>query len=368
VVSCTAKMDAMKRRQFFFLPQIAAGLLLLGGAHALGQGPLPGGAPPPRPGLATATAPQPDTGAAALVRDYRNGLVFVEGSAGKGSGFVTDIKGKKYLATNAHVLAGVKAPAFKLLDRTPVQVGAGFAAVDHDLVALTVVSGGTAIPAMESFDQNVSIGDDVVVLGNAEGAGVVNLLQGKVVGVGPNLVEVDAPFVPGNSGSPIIHARSGKVIGIATYMLIRNLNAGKQEVRRFGYRLDSVQKWQPIDWRRFYGEADTIDKIEKLTTDLVALVQDVSRHGRVTLAFENPAIRNALGTLNDARTSRASQRDADRAMQSFFSSLRFASQGDVRDAKNRLTYDFFQRRLATEEKDREELYRIFDRALKDTSK
>ena len=67
--------------------------------------------------------------AAQLVKDYRDGLVFVEGKTGQGSGFIVDYKGQKYLFTNAHVMAGVRVPKFKLLDRSPVRVGAAVAAV-----------------------------------------------------------------------------------------------------------------------------------------------------------------------------------------------------------------------------------------------
>ena len=306
--------------------------------------------------------------AASFVRDYRNGLVFVEGRAGQGSGFITEVKGRKFLFTNAHVLAGIKGAGFTLLDRTPVRVGAGSVAVGHDLVAMAVVSGGTPIPAMEAFDQNVSIGDAVVVLGNAGGAGVVNLIQGKLVGIGPDRIEVDAPFVPGNSGSPIIHVRTGRVIGIATYMIVRKTGPGEEQVRRFGFRLDSVQKWQPVDWNRFYAEADAMGKIEKLTGDLVLLLNDVSRHGRPTRAYDAPVLRSALDNFNRMQSQRRSPRDADRAVDGLLTALRFASEGDVRDAKSRFAYDFFQRQLANEERDREELSKIFDTALKSRSK
>jgi len=61
------------------------------------------------------------------------------------------------------------------------------------------------------------IGDPVVVLGNSDGRGVVTEIRGKVIGVGPREIEVDAAFVIGNSGSPVLD-RHGRVIGIATYL------------------------------------------------------------------------------------------------------------------------------------------------------
>ena len=95
---------------------------------------------------------------------------------------------------------------------------------------------------LDNLNANVAVGDEVWVLGNAEGAHVVTPIAGKLVGIGPNLVEVDAPFVPGNSGSPIIHKRTGKVIGVATYVIQRAADAAPglslpTAVRRFGYRV-----------------------------------------------------------------------------------------------------------------------------------
>lgn len=307
--------------------------------------------------------------AADLLKEHKNSLVFVEGKTGQGSGFVADIKGQKVLLTNAHVVAGVRPPNFTLLDRTPVTVGNASAAVGHDIVALSVVSGGTAIPSCESVETEASIGDAVLVLGNAEGAGVVNLLQGSIVGIGPNLVEVDAPFVPGNSGSPILHLRSGKVIGIATYLIARRIGSGQQRIRRFGYRIDSVQKWQAIDWTRFYAEADAMSRIEKTSGELVSLLEDFSRNGRPTKSYEAPSIRSALDQFDRLmRRQNPTKSESDRAAETLLTSLRAASVSDVRDARTRMRYDFFLRQLETQERDREEISKVFEQAVKQQQK
>lgn len=302
--------------------------------------------------------------AAQLVKDYRDGLIFVEGKTGQGSGFIVEYKAQKYLFTNAHVMAGVRGPQFKLLDRSPVRVGAAVAAVGHDVLALSVISGGTALPSVGSVDGETSIGDAVVVLGNAEGAGVVNLLQGTLVGVGPNLVEVTAPFVPGNSGSPIIHLNSGKVIGIATYLTIKRSGASGEKVRRFGYRLDSIQQWQPVDWNRFYSEADAMEKIEKTTAEFGALLEDFTKNGRPVRAYSSTAIRSAVDAFSASIQPTTGRGDLQQAADRLLSTLRTASGRDVREAKTTIGYDFFKRQLETEARNREEITKIFDQALK----
>ena len=212
---------------------------------------------PPSPVPAAPVAPAVPLTAAELVKANRNNLVFVQGPEGAGSGFIARLTGQNYLFTNAHVAAGVKGAGFKTLDDTQIQTGAPFIAVAHDIFCMRVAQGGTPLEIMDHVDQNTSIDDEVVVLGNAEGGGVINTIKGKIVGVGPDLVEVDAAFVPGNSGSPIIHLKTGKIIGVATYLIVKQYDASTRQamreprIRRFGYRLDSVKTWQPVTWNSF---------------------------------------------------------------------------------------------------------------------
>lgn len=187
--------------------------------------------------------------AADLVKLHRNNLVFVNGATGNGSGFITTSGGTNFLFTNAHVAAGIRNAGFKILDGAAVPVGAASIAVGHDAFRLLLGPGGKPFEIMLGVDEKATIDDEIVVLGNAEGAGVINTIKGKIVGVGPHLVEVDAPFQPGNSGSPIIHLKTGKVIGMATYLTIKKYDPATKEVlkapvvRRFGFRLDSVKVW-----------------------------------------------------------------------------------------------------------------------------
>jgi len=48
-------------------------------------------------------------------------------------------------------------------------------------------------------DANVRIGDEVVVLGNSGGGGVVTSLKGEVRGLGPDRIEVSAEFIRGTA-------------------------------------------------------------------------------------------------------------------------------------------------------------------------
>jgi hypothetical protein len=304
---------------------------------------------------------------AALLRDYRSGIVLIKGKAGSGSGFIAEIKGRKMLVTNAHVLAGLKTPTFTLLDRTRLQVGPAAIAVGHDLVVLSVVEGGTGMPVVGSLDTEAAVGNAIVVLGNPGGADVITPLTGDLIGIGPNRVEIDALIEHGNSGSPIVQLAGGKVIGVATYALENDLLSGEKKVRRFGYRLDSVQKWQPIDWTRFYREADLLEKMETTSSELELAFDELktptkrSNARQRKYAYETPAIRSALDNFYTTMAQENSNRD--RAVRNLLASLQSASQGDLAAAKPTFTYDFFRRQFENTAVEREEIMKVFVKAL-----
>jgi S1-C subfamily serine protease len=298
------------------------------------------------------------TAASKLVTDYRNGLAFFESSVGAGSGFIADYKGQKFLFSNAHVLAANKGAVFTLLDRTPVSVSGGSVAVGHDIVALRVASGGASIPMAETVEKTAAIGDPVAVLGNAQGGGVINTLTGRIVGIGPDRIEIDAPFQLGNSGSPVIHLSSGKVIGIATYITSRQKFGEKQvTVRRFGYRLDSVQQWQPIDWNRFYGEAGTMSRIEGTTEELIQVFLELARTGHVSGNYKTTAIGYAVDSFKRSRDSRNDPKP-------LLSALCSICMADVQAAGPKLSYDYFRRDLARQRTARDELVNAFKKLSK----
>jgi len=354
-----------------FLRALIAGLLLLTGGSARPQVVSPG----PAPTLAPATPAAPLT-PAEIVKANRNNLVFVQGSNGAGSGFIAHLGQANYLFTNAHVAAGVKGAAFKTLDGAEVQVGAPYIAVGHDIFGMGVAPGGKPLEVMDHVDENASIDDEIVVLGNAEGGGVINTIKGKIVGVGPNLVEVDAAFVPGNSGSPIIHVKTGKVIGVATYLIVAQYDAATHQrmaaprIRRFGYRLDSVKTWQPVNWNSFFGQAEEMESIEKLTDDLAKVLMDLARNHKITPSLHtNPAIKQQLDWwVSSGRQNSLGGRDSATADQNFIAGLKNIGTADIAAAHRNLTYDYFIRNLTEQQKQRKAITDVFDEILQEMRK
>lgn len=308
-----------------------------------------------------------------MMMKYRASLIFVSGTVGAGSGFIGQLRGTTFLFTNAHVAAGVKGAGFKTLEGTQVQLGTPAIAVGHDIFLTTLAPGKPAIEIMIGVDQNAAVGDGVVVLGNAEGGGVINTIIGKIVGIGPDRVEVDAPFQPGNSGSPIIHLKSGKVIGVATYLTIKKYDAATEKVlanpvvRRFGYRLDSVKKWEPVAWPVFYAQAGQMEKIEQLTADLEKFLIDIAKDRRVSLGAHNhPAIKSRIDQWQASKKGRdLIPEDMARINRSFIAFIKNACRSDMSMAQPQMTYDYFQRQFTGEQQIREEMAEIFHKIIQD---
>jgi S1-C subfamily serine protease len=207
---------------------------------------------------------------------------------------------------------------------------------------------------MKDVGTNVSIGDEVVALGNAEGEGVVNTLYGKVVGIGPNLLEVDAPVVPGNSGSPIIHLKTGKVIGVATYVRFEGMGiffGGSETVRRFAYRLDSVKTWQAVDLPEFRKEEALIEALGKRTDQIEEALSNVeSNWGQVEAGDLSKAI-----TAWRQEKKKKKGKDNGTAKRGLVWTLHDACVSDVTAAQGEINYDYFKQELTEIKTARDEM-------------
>ena len=172
--------------------------------------------------------------------EVKDKLVVIECGDKAGSGFIVRDGGRPYLFTNAHVVRTGAVIAHRL-DGTRLKLGPRDDAVGRDMVRFALED--ESVPAFDLAAGVPDIGDPVVVLGNSDGRGVVTEIRGKVIGVGPREIEVDATFVIGNSGSPVLD-RHGRVIGIATYLRdCRNdedwskIDTRFNGIRRFALRL-----------------------------------------------------------------------------------------------------------------------------------
>ena len=319
--------------------------------------------------LAILAAPR-DRGAE-LAAKYAPSFVIVKAPEQVGSAFVGQIGKGKYLITNQHVLAGARDPKFHLLDRTQIKVGTAAAAIGLDIMTLGVPAESVSIEVMQEVEKNAAIGDEVIVLGNTAGEGVVRLATGKIIGIGPKLVEVSAPFQSGNSGSPIIHLKSGKAIAVAQSgkVLKADPSAGRMndEIRRFGCRLDGITKWEPVRFHHFHDEFETLQKVKARTRELLTFLMVLRNKQLVDPALINdPELKVLVRGLLD--TIKANPHTQDVALvrgvlTKFFRDLLAISEADIQQARRRIGYDFFKERLADEEQMRAPISQALDLVL-----
>jgi hypothetical protein len=215
-------------------------------------------------------------------------IVIVEGDRSVGTGFLAQYEGKIYLCTNLHVLDGNKSIKCKTMEGKELAMGKLLASTEYDLAAIELPQEKDGLELQQHVDTSVTLGEEVVVFGNSFGSGVATDLTGKVLAVGPQVLETDVKFVSGNSGSPIISKQSHKVLGIASYCCIRKANDfGKDSKfnnveRRFAYRIDNNPGWQQMNLAQFINETLFIKKIEARTDALWDVAHDIARNNKVT--------------------------------------------------------------------------------------
>ncbi len=193
-------------------------------------------------------------------------LVMVKGRFGSGSAFFAKRHNEEriWLYSNLHVLLGqldVQLTGQDGTRYTPRIVtnthGATSAvieaAVDRDLVRMLV----NETPRMYLTIATPPDMGWAVTYGYPQGEAVLRTLDGRILGIGPATIEVDCPFVEGNSGGPIVH--DGQVVGVATYLIRPNAdwvnsNTPFTVARRFGVRLDNSQSWTAFSSREFAYE------------------------------------------------------------------------------------------------------------------
>jgi hypothetical protein len=250
----------------------------------------------------------------------------MQGQTGAGTGFIVrrqlDGQDRFFVYTNQHVIAGGKTlPRALRADGTQVRLGKLVTAVNYDLAIFMLDAPELNFLELQSdVATQVNTGDQIATPGNSGGASTITFKYGHVVALGPQLVEMDALIKGGNSGGPIIH-QNGRVIGIVAYFTeetkddARIAGAERQTViRRFGYRLDNVERWEVPDWARFVSQGERVARIESFSNDLVTLVQSDFRSwnaneeiGKIMSSFQKglnsaDSRKEALGNISNSFT------------------------------------------------------------------
>ncbi len=217
-------------------------------------------------GKATANAATKSSPAASrkplMSNEEKSAIVEISDSAGGGgaTGFIASINGRNFMVTNVHVLAMIENPEVKTMAGETLPIGKVFTAVGHDISIVPIQKLPPSCKPLlfaDNIEKLVKPSDPVVVCGNSLAAKTMLETRGNVAAVGPELIELDCPFYRGNSGSPVFHLPTRKVIGVAAFVKVRRANtdnataasrkndksAIKSDIRYFAFRMDTIKKW-----------------------------------------------------------------------------------------------------------------------------
>ncbi|MBB5350333.1 hypothetical protein HNR46_000557 [Haloferula luteola] len=245
-----------------------------------------------------------------VVQEHFNSVVLVEGDQSAGSGFVAHADGKTWVYTAAHVFCGNKKLSLATADgRKLKKFGSFQASRDADLVRIEL---------LDEFDSKVEIGDPgvaqvqdpLLAVGNSGGAGVLTVLSGQILSLGPAQMEVSAGVIQGNSGGPIFSGESGEAIGVVTHLVAAREDLWAKdtdfsEVRRFATRLDRAIEWDEMPIGRFLSEKSRLDEFNRNTQVLFALsALDPGQAGlrlNTRVSEEGPTLLSILSENEDKR-------------------------------------------------------------------
>jgi hypothetical protein len=215
-----------------------------------------------------ATTAVPDATTGDLTEDQAHAVVVIKGDAAEGTGFLVRTPDGPAVMTNLHVISAN--PNIKILTTTGEQIKTVSlkGASDRDLAMFLIQDDHYSyMDLATNINGTVQTGDEVITPGNSEGGEVVLNTKGKILGIGPEQIEFDNPIYHGNSGGPVFHFKSGKVLAVVTQARKVNVSneldkasfANKDSaitgtMRYFGLRIDTVPTWEVLDWDRFLTE------------------------------------------------------------------------------------------------------------------
>lgn len=203
-------------------------------------------------------------------------ICILESTEGTATGFLLFLDGHVYCVTNHHTLGRTTDLVIKTSDDREFTPLFFEIAEDRDLARILISESPPAFTDLGVAE----LGDSIRVLGNRSGLGVVRIDEGKVIGHAPRRVEVDAAFVAGNSGSPVLN-EAGEVVGIATYLISTETDrddwavSGEEvrSARRFATSLDDSVVWIPIHPRQLANWAEALGRHTNFIKEVADLVK-----------------------------------------------------------------------------------------------
>lgn len=157
-------------------------------------------------------------------------------TSGAGSGVIYTTDG--YIITNNHVIEGASSITVKLRDGTEHKAEVVGSDSQTDIAVLKINATGLQAAILGDSD-NLSVGDDAIVIGNPLGSlggsvtnGIISALDREITidGETMTLLQTNAEINPGNSGGGLFNA-NGELVGIV------NAKSSGSEIEGLGFAI-----------------------------------------------------------------------------------------------------------------------------------
>ena len=299
----------------------------------------------------------------AYVTDYEfpaGVLVNIEGENTTGRGFVAKMKEKLFVVTNIHVIATNRHNRYTTTEGKELNVLQEiFLSTDRDLAIIPLADHDSFFEIHQNIEIKLSIDDWVIV----PGGGSATKLTGKIKGIGPDKVEVDAKFSLSNSGGPIIDPQTGLVIAIATTIIAPdenriNKDSPYMKLRRFGYRIANNYQWdEPLRQDELYGQREILDEFRLRTVAIKDVITTLATKGNIPPDMKShPSLDYVIRRFNDKyRYENGRSAGNKEALQKLISDLLAELERDISTTERELKYGFFFKKLQDEKLMRNQL-------------
>ena len=166
----------------------------------------------------------PQTKTSDVYKKIAPSTVLIRTNEGGGTGFIVSSDG--LIVTALHVVEGASDVAIKTQQGVTYNEVILLAKDERRDIAILKVA-ASSLPAVVLADEELSPGDEVIVIGNplAVEELQVSVSTGILSGIrnlnkDTKVLQITAPISPGNSGGPVL-SKNGKVIGVISFKLVK---------------------------------------------------------------------------------------------------------------------------------------------------
>jgi outer membrane murein-binding lipoprotein Lpp len=224
-------------------------------------------------GAASATGEAAPAGSE-ISKAVADSFVSIEGDHHSGGGFLAAQDGKVYLYTAASVLSGNQ----KLTIRTSFgQSLTKFAALELcegvDIARMQVLDAVEQKMELVAADTELPQSVAALALGMAKGSTVVSTEKANVLGASGEALQLDNSYLQSAPGGPVIHAISGKVLGVMGKVIAppKGLWQTEEELNATGQpqmvvaRLNKTIEWKESKIGTFITESKVLREFDEVT-------------------------------------------------------------------------------------------------------